>query len=94
MYTKKPKMILFDVGGTLFKGGNFSAENGFRALLRVAENPDIINEKILTSLWDKYIAEVCSGLKSKTGIGHGFHGIPSFLCNTKQMFVLDSVSQV
>ena len=69
MYTKKPKMILFDVGGTLFKGGNFSAENGFRALLSVAENPDITNEKSLTSLWDEYIAEVCSGLKSKTGIG-------------------------
>ena len=31
-YSTKPSMILFDVGGTLFKGGNFSAYNGLEAL--------------------------------------------------------------
>ena len=69
MYSKKPKMILFDVGGTLFKGANFSAENGFQALLSASENPDVTNAKILTGLWDEYIDEVCNGLKSKSGIG-------------------------
>ena len=69
MYSKKPKMILFDVGGTLFKGANFSAENGFQALLSASENPDVTNAKILAGLWDEYIDEVCSGLKSKSGIG-------------------------
>ena len=69
MYSQKPKMILFDVGGTLFEGKNFSAEKGFSALLRFAQNPEITNAKILTGLWDEYIDEVCSGLKSKSGIG-------------------------
>lgn len=69
MYSRKPKMMIFDVGGTLFKGGKFSAEKGFRALLSAAENPGITNAKILTGLWDEYIEEVCSGLKSKNGIG-------------------------
>lgn len=68
MYSEKPKMIIFDVGGTLFKGKDFSAEKGFTALLSVAENPEITNEKILATYWDEYIAEVCSGLKSKSGI--------------------------
>lgn len=68
MYKSKPEMILFDVGGTLFKGGNFSAEKGFKALLEIAENPRITNEKALTRFWDEFIEEVCSGLKSKSGI--------------------------
>ncbi len=68
MYKSKPEMILFDVGGTLFKGGNFSAEKGFKALLEIAENPRITNEKTLTRFWDEFIEAVCSGLKSKSGI--------------------------
>ncbi len=69
MYTQKPKMILFDVGGTLFNDGKCIAEDGFSALLRVAENPYVTNEKILAGFWNGYIDEVCKGLKSKTGIG-------------------------
>lgn len=67
MYTKKPKMILFDVGGTLFKGGNFSAEKGFSALLSLAENPEATNAKRLVELWNEYIAEIGS-LYSSSGI--------------------------
>ncbi len=67
MYSKKPKMILFDVGGTLFRGGNFSAEKGFSALLELAKNPEITNAKALTELWDEYIAEIGS-LYSESGI--------------------------
>lgn len=67
MYNKKPKMILFDVGGTLFTGGNFSAEKGFSALLRHAQNPEITNAKALTALWDEYIEEIGS-LYSESGI--------------------------
>lgn len=69
MYLKKPEMILFDVGGTLFKGSDFSAEKGFSALLSVSENPGVTDAKTLAYLWDEYIDEVCSGLKSKSGIG-------------------------
>lgn len=67
MYSKKPEMILFDVGGTLFRGGNFSAEKGFSALLERAENPEITTAKLLTGFWDEYIAEIGS-LYSKSGI--------------------------
>lgn len=68
MYNKKPKMIIFDVGGTLFNDSKCIARKGFSALLRVAENPEITNEKILAEFWDEYIAEVCKGLKSKSGV--------------------------
>ena len=60
MYSKKPKMVLFDVGGTLFTGGNFSAEKGFSALQERAENPEITNAKALTAFWDEYIEEIGS----------------------------------
>lgn len=68
MYSQKPKMILFDVGGTLFNDGKCIAENGFAALLSVSQNPDATNEKTLAKYWDEYIDEVCKGLKSKSGI--------------------------
>lgn len=67
MYSKKPKMILFDVGGTLFTGGNFSAEKGFSTLLRYAQNPEITNAKALTALWYEYIEEI-GLLYSESGI--------------------------
>ena len=67
MYNKKPKMILFDVGGTLFAGDNFSAEKGFSALLKLAQNPEITDAKALTALWDEYIEEIGS-LYSESGI--------------------------
>ncbi len=69
MYSKKPKMIIFDVGGTLFDDGKCIAEDGFSALLSVAKNPEVTNEKVLAEFWDEYMDEVCKGLKSKTGFG-------------------------
>lgn len=68
MYNKKPKMILFDVGGTIFNDGKCIAEDGFSALLNVAENPVITNKTELARYWDEYMNEVCRGLKSKSGI--------------------------
>lgn len=68
MYNQKPKMIIFDVGGTLFNDGKCIAEKGFSALLSVAENPEITNEKTLAKYWNEYMDEVCKGLKSKSGI--------------------------
>ena len=65
-YNKKPKMILFDVGGTLFKGGNFSAANGFSALLNHAENTENISVEKLEKLWNEYYEEV-GKLKSESG---------------------------
>lgn len=68
MYSKKPKMILFDVGGTLFNDSKCIAADGFSALRLVAENPDVTDDETLASYWNEYIDEVCKGLKSKSGI--------------------------
>ena len=65
MYNKKPKMILFDVGGTLFNDGKCIAEKGFSALLSVAENPEITNEKELAFYWDEYLSAVSGDLKTR-----------------------------
>ncbi len=67
-YDKKPKMILFDVGGTLFKGGNFSARNGLAALRLAALNPQQTTDAELAALWDEYNEKIGSGHKSATGV--------------------------
>lgn len=66
-YGKKPKMILFDVGGTLFNDGRCNPADGFSKLISAAKNPDITDADSLASLWDRYTEEVC-GVKSKSGI--------------------------
>ncbi len=67
MYNKKPKMIIFDVGGTLFDDGKCIPEKGFSVLLSVAENPEVTDEKELATYWDEYMDEVCGGLKTQDG---------------------------
>ena len=54
-YSKKPSMVLFDVGGTLFKGGNFSAVKGFEAVRQSAQNPDVTTAQALAEYWDEYL---------------------------------------
>lgn len=66
-YNQKPKMILFDVGGTLFNDGKCSPVDGFEKLRLAAKNPDVTDGAALAALWDEYMSEV-SGLKSKSGI--------------------------
>lgn len=66
-YNKKPEMILFDVGGTLFDDGKCIPFNGLSKLRLAAENPDAACDMKLASLWDEYMDEVNSGLKSKSG---------------------------
>lgn len=66
-YNKKPKMILFDVGGTLFNDGKCCPVDGFEKLRLAAKNPDVATGSALAALWKEYMSEV-SGLKSKSGI--------------------------
>ncbi len=66
-YYKKPKMIFFDVGGTLFNDGKCCPADGFEKLRLEAINPDVTSGEALAALWDEYMNEV-SGLKSKSGI--------------------------
>lgn len=67
MYNRKPKMILFDVGGTLFDDSKCIPIDGLSKLRLAAENPDITDDMTLARLWDEYMDEV-SGLKSRSGV--------------------------
>lgn len=66
-FIKKPKMILFDVGGTLFADGKCSPADGFEKLRLSAVNPEVTTAEKLTECWNKYLAEV-SGISSESGI--------------------------
>ncbi len=66
-YSKTPKMIFFDVGGTLFDGGNFLLYNGLEKLRLAALNPDVTDTDTLVSLWEEYLDDVNNSLKSKSG---------------------------
>lgn len=66
-YSQKPKMILFDVGGTLFNDGKCCPVDGFSKLRLAAKNPEITDDASLAALWDEYMDEIF-GLKSKSGI--------------------------
>lgn len=66
-YNKKPKMILFDVGGTLFDDGPCNPEAGFEKLRCFAQNPDVTNSAALAAKWNEYTSEV-NGLKSESGV--------------------------
>ncbi len=66
-YSKKPKMILFDVGGTLFADGKCNPADGFEKLRHYAINPDVTNGEALAECWNEFLSEV-TGIKSKSGI--------------------------
>lgn len=66
-YMKKPEMILFDVGGTLFDDGRCDPVAGFESLRLTALNPDVTCAEELASRWDEYLGELGS-IKSKSGI--------------------------
>ena len=65
-YTKKPEMIFFDVGGTLFDDGKCIPEDGFEALRRVAENPDATTAGALAEKWNEFFIKAGS-LRSEAG---------------------------
>ncbi len=67
LYNRKPEMILFDVGGTLFNDGKCNPAEGFEKLRLRAVNSDITNGTELAEYWEEYLDEV-SGIKSKSGI--------------------------
>lgn len=66
-YNKKPKMILFDVGGTLFDDGKCNPTQGFEALRLKAENPEATTAEKLAIRWNEFLNET-TGFKSKSGI--------------------------
>lgn len=66
-YNKKPKMILFDVGGTLFEDGKCNPADGFEKVRLAAINPEKTTAEKLAQYWDKYIKEV-SDIRSESGV--------------------------
>ena len=58
MLNSKPKMIMFDVGGTLFNDGKFNAQDGFEKLRLSATNPEITSSAALAECWDEYIGDI------------------------------------
>lgn len=66
-YSKRPKMILFDVGGTLFADGKCNPAAGFEKLRSWAANPEVTNAEELVGYWNEFLSEV-SGIKSESGI--------------------------
>ena len=58
MINRLPKMIIFDVGGTLFNDGKFEPESGFEALRLHACNPEITSATVLTKLLYEYLNKV------------------------------------
>lgn len=72
-YDKKPEMIFFDVGGTLFKGSRFSARDGFSALRKSAVNPEVTTDDFLALLWDEFMENTASDHRSLSGTKLDFH---------------------
>lgn len=66
-YDKKPKMILFDVGGTLFDDGKFNALDGLKAIRAAAINPEKTNDNTLLALWNEFENKVKAALPKCDG---------------------------
>ena len=64
---KKPSMILFDVGGTLFRDGKCNFRDGFSALRKASLNPDVTDDDTLEKLWDEYTREIGWSFTSRDG---------------------------
>lgn len=66
-YYKKPEMILFDVGGTLFDDTKCVPRNGLAKLRLASENPEATDDETLAKLWDGFMKEIGSGHKTRSG---------------------------
>ncbi len=71
-YDKKPEMILFDVGGTLFEDSEFVARDGLSALRLASLNPDVTSDDELEKVWKGFTEEIGSGHKSRSGTSLDF----------------------
>ncbi len=65
LYNNKPKMVIFDVGGTLFKDGKCNSEAGLEKFRLSAVNPEVTTDAQLLKYWEEYIGYF-SEVKSKS----------------------------
>ena len=66
-YDKKPRMVLFDVGGTLFRDGKCIFRDGLSALRKAALNPDVTDDDTLEKIWNEYTKEIGWDFRSQGG---------------------------
>lgn len=66
-YFRKPKMVLFDVGGTLFNDGVCNPPAGLTPLREAALNPSATDVQTMTALWNRAMKELDVGNKSRSG---------------------------
>lgn len=66
-YTQKPKMILFDVGGTLFNDGPCDPCEGFKKLITFADNPEAGDVQKMKACWDELVGEIAPCNRSVHG---------------------------
>lgn len=67
-YTKKPEMIFFDVGGTLFKDGPFYPLEGFKGLVQCSENGCPEDAERMLKCFNEIYEEVHPFYRSRSGI--------------------------
>ncbi len=65
---KKPSVILFDVGGTLFDDGKCIYRDGFSALRKYADNPGVTDDDTMCRLLDEYFDSLGDSFRTKDGI--------------------------
>ena len=68
-YFKKPKMVLFDVGGTLFDDAHSNPLDGFSKLRLYADNPEVTDNETLANLWFEFLNDMDLPYTSKIGYG-------------------------
>ncbi|NLP47734.1 MAG: HAD family hydrolase [Clostridiales bacterium] len=59
---KKPKLVIFDFGGTLIQSTVFWLDKGMEALRLAAINPKVTTTEAMCELWDHYYNRLEAGL--------------------------------
>ncbi len=68
LYSKKPRMILFDVGGTLFDDGKCIPRDGLGELRKYAQNPFVTDDDTLCNLWEEYLNSIGGSFQTEDGV--------------------------
>ena len=64
---KKPKLVLFDFGGTLFNSTPFDVKSGMEAVRKSADNPDAVTTEGLCALWRELDGKIQSSKRKESG---------------------------
>lgn len=68
IFSKRPKAVFFDFGGTLIENGEMDALRGFEGLRLQAKNPGAASAEMLKGLWDELCQRVRTSKRSSKGV--------------------------